>query len=161
MVGIQFNQQQIKAYQEGATMFIFPIQEDIFIHDGTVTFDNKAHCWSKSDYIKAFSPLLFGGKFFIQEDFQMIVDGVCSVEVSADKMKAEDARFKDVCLNVAIKRLQDITIPEWEKIQEYKMNQNISHKKAVFFENIREWTSEQNINYKDNPYIFLYTVKSD
>lgn len=153
MVGIQFNQQQMKAYQEGATMFIFPIQEDIFIHDGTVTFDNKAHCWSKSDYIKAFSPLLIGDKFFIQEDFQMIVDGVCSIEVSADKMKAEDARFKDVCLNVEIKRVQDLDLLD-------VIGLGISKDWSTF--STIEWIEKYyNIKYKDNPYVFLYTVKSD
>lgn len=166
MVGIEFNQQQIEAYKNGATMFSFPIEEDIFVHDTTVTFDNKTQCWFVSNYIKEFSSLQKDDEFFIQEDF-CYIKGITTTPIykaeiqdekdirfeDASQMQEHQSRFKDVCLNVEIKRVQDLDLLD-------VIGLGISKDWPTF--STIEWIEKYyNIKYKDNPYVFLYTVKSD
>lgn len=61
---IKFTQSQIKAYENGATMFMFPIDDSI--HTGLIGRNNY-----NVGFIKKHSPLQIGDKdVFIKEEFQ-------------------------------------------------------------------------------------------
>lgn len=128
------------------------------------------------NYVKA--PLQKGSEFFIQEDYMEVYnseddetpmimyrqpmknlyhgvpcDGAennLAKWQDADKMQEHQARFKDVVLDAEVKRVQDICSSTAIKIH------NIIIRPKYHLE---YWLEKQGINYDENPYVFLYTVK--
>ncbi len=153
MKPIQLNEEQIKVLLNGASMLVMPIDNNrisIMIdneHD-TLSSAYKFQCnyckgkdpkctdcygngyiWdidceSKEEFILKYSPLQTGEKYFVQEDFIV--------------------KFK--CIDVEIKRVQDIQVNDILSIQTEMWTFN-------------KWLEKQGINYKENPYIFLAKVE--
>jgi len=145
---IEFIQSQIEAYENGATMFMFPCVHSKF----------EMIAMNDNFYVENYSPLQIGDKNIkIKEKFTMIVNDICEVKNCASKMTKEQSRYtlKEI-LNVKIVKVQDILYEnsEWMKINPHGscgMND-------MFYNKILK---EQNINrtYEDNDYLFLVEIK--
>lgn len=150
--GIELTQSQIKAYERGATMFLFPIS------------DEAKALLKKEDWIYADSPIQKGDKdIFVQEEFTYSMSNIlykskqvlrdrffynnCIVWKPASEMTKEQSRFTfSECIDVKVVKVQDIEIDELEKMD------NI-HITSLF--------QEMGINrtYKDNDYVFSVEFK--
>lgn len=178
MKGIYFTDEMITAYQQGATMFIVPIDKkhSIKIED----------CESIEDFISKYAPLQKGDDFFIQEEFwafgywtdsgseypeepwfEFSKHSIKEPEnikeekkgylttsrwekLEASEMQEHQARFKDVVLDVEVIKLQDISHDISLKIH----NVNIRPKY-----HLKYWLKKQGITYEQNPYGFVYIAK--
>lgn len=172
MKAIQINQQQVKAYKNGATMFIIPITDkNISIQLDKGEFIQSAYsfecdwckgkdanctdcyglgrrwdidCESKKEFVAKYSPLQIDDEFFLEYTEYAEPFNFCN----GNKI---DFKLLDVCLDVEVKRIQNITLDECEKVCGYK--------------DYRSCYNLLNVNYKgvyiacDNPYVFLITVK--
>lgn len=148
--GIELTQSQIKAYENGATKFIFPITESM--QHGADTFENYV-------FIKRYSPIKQGDKdIFINE--KTITCSNCNFEqswIELEEIKSLQecpycgycnevvADTFNECIDVKIVRVQDI---EW--VMGYHFQR--------FYNRCME---ERNINrtYKDNDYVFSVEFK--
>lgn len=179
MKAIEFNLQQIEAYENGATMFIIPIP------DGTITISKESDSYNMIvenygdtrienvglfstvelalSYFKGkYAPLKKGDEFFIQEDFSVYDFPRVSSEplvgyyemwnnnlYVGDKTEIKDAsqmqehqpRYKDVCLNVEVKRFGEVLVSD---ITNCKMEKELI---------------TNTLPYKDSDYVFLITMK--
>lgn len=149
--GIELTQSQIKAYENGATMFIFPIS------------DEAKALLKKEDWIYADSPIQKGDKdIFIQEEFTCSMSNIlykskqvlsdrffynnCIVWQPASQMTKEQSRYSfSECIGVKVIRVQDI---EWVTGFHF----------PEFYNKCME---ERNINrtYEDNDYVFSVEFK--
>ena len=119
--GIEFTSSQIKAFENGATMFMFPVDED-------------TQAWLKNrdlDFIEVFAPIQKGDEFFIQEEFfECGCENTCTVcdelETNimyradgedeftenavwqpASQMQEHQSRYRSECLNIRVARVDD------------------------------------------------------
>lgn len=159
--GIELTQSQIKAFENGAIMFLFPVligKEYVFANeekDCTFRFDNIKEIKS----ICLEFPIQKGDKdIFVQEEFVMTRVPVYKNSLGAKnlnpaiwnnacEMTKEQSRYSfSECINVKVIRVQDIKTDELEKMD------NI-HITSLF--------QEMGINrtYKDNDYVFLVQFK--
>lgn len=138
-------------------------------------------CESEEEFISKYSPLQKGDEFFIQEDWNYcsIYSGHYIYKASfsknyhskklVDRMKWQDAsqmqehqsRFKDVCLDVEIKRVQDL---EFESILDLGFPyEKVDEDGLIVYEWIADWFDsqyeEKQIEYEDNPYVFAIRVQ--
>ncbi|MDY0194274.1 MAG: hypothetical protein RBR93_12235 [Aliarcobacter butzleri] len=152
MKGIELTRSQIKAYENGAIKFLFPI-------------DNQELCRCakyEDEFIKNYAPIQKGDKdIFIQEDFAIFEKSVyyddeymdeelkftrgCE-SFKASKMTKEQSRYSfSECIDVKVIKVQDI---EWVMGFHFQR----------FYNRCME---ERNINrtYKDNDYVFSVEFK--
>jgi len=178
-ISIEFTQSQIKAYENGATRFIVPIElseyqknigntlediENIYIENGNLFI------YLKGDYRQVSKiPIQKGDKdIWIKEEFivsinenilyknyKYYIDDLSAIEwKSASEMTKEQSRYTiSECIDVRVVRVQDILHRDWMK----------TSWKSLFF-SVQEFYNnqlkEQNINrtYEDNDYIFLIKI---
>jgi len=118
--GIELTQSQIKAYESGATMFLFPIEKQ-----------ELCRCAKfKEEFIKNYSPIQKGDKdIFVREDFVInnkviyIIDNYFDEELmyskdterfSASQMKKEQSRYSfNECIDIKIIRPKEIACKEY------------------------------------------------
>lgn len=148
--GIELTLMQIKAYEAGATMFMF--------------FANNYRI--ESEFNKAIFPIQKGDKdIFVQEDFRLNEYGDYEYKTGfstkvtshlninqwqkASQMIKKESRFSfNECIDVRVVRVQEINIKDIPKIQT---------KMWMFDDWYNQQMKEQNINrtYEDNDYVFL------
>lgn len=128
MKSIVFNEQQLKAHNSGAKMFLVPILEDsqngivideiienmisysTYIEDSETSWDNAYI----ENFIKEYAPLQKGDEFIIQERIDCIGD--CNIGLPCQACGSNGQGigelnidlFKDVALDVEVKRVQDL-----------------------------------------------------
>lgn len=190
MKSIVFNKQQLEAYKNGATMFLVPVDKEIYSIQGNfIEFqgvDGASDVDSVEEFINHASDIQKNENFFIQEEFtldEILLGGeeilykndflprdfkssAIGYGLTTDKMKERilkrcswqeasqmqehQARFKDIVLDAEVKRVQDICNSTAVKIH----NINIRPKYHLEY-----WLKKQGIDYDENPYIFLYTIR--
>lgn len=169
MKGIELTPSQIKAYENGATKFLFPIDIRIDKYSNLIVGDdNLGVCINGTPNFKLciekYAPIQKGDKdIFVQEEFiEECPNGICikkdyeleeweSLEEygyinKASKMTKEQSRYSfSECIDVKVIRVQDI---EW--VMGYHFQR--------FYNRCME---ERNINrtYKDNDYVFSVEFK--
>lgn len=167
MKGIEFTQSQIKALENGATLFIFAIHNQELYRCAKY----------KEEFIKNYSPIQKGEKFFVQEEFVYHFDpmtqicgdiyykaeepDIMSVWKQASQMPYEHSRFKDLeCVDVRVVRVHDIDLAKnLHKLKfELEATGGLSYS---FQKTYNQQMEEQNINrtYEDNDYVFLVEIK--
>lgn len=174
---IELTASQIKAYENGARVFLFAIK-DIYIYSARSHMDYRekdairGSVTTLEDFIKKFSPIQKGDKdIFIKEEFEFIVGPIENYYIyksdytlgdlkqmsitwqPASKMTKEQSRysFKE-CIDVRIVRVREIE--QWEAIKISGSSIIEPEDFEVFHNNQMQ---EQNINrtYEDNDYVFL------
>ncbi len=181
MKAIQFTKEQIEARENGASKFIVPIDETIkegYIFQGYSSRADeiiKANFWNESirdiQFIEL--PLQKGDEFFIQEEFWELSNkgynknfvkdkkiiyksdksekSKRTLWLDASQMQEHQSRHKDTCLGIEVKRVQDLTLEECEKVCNYK------DYRACYNLLQADWDG---VHIEiDNPYIFLITYK--
>lgn len=153
MKAIELTQTQIKAIENGASMVMVPID---------VELDDEYLENFRNVFIKFHSPIQKGDKFFIQEDFVMIVNDICEVKQLASQMTYEQSRFKDLeCVDVRVVRIDDISFGDWACILGGNNKQLVVPTIYMARDYYNQQMKEQNINrtYEDNDYVFLVEFK--
>ena len=165
---------QIKAFENGATMFIVPINEPfIEVRPNEYYID---HMVVDSNYlIDRFAPVQIGDKdVFIQKEFCISFAGEEIRHVNDDtklvypwkpvlETTEEESRysFKEI-IDIRVVRVRDIMPDEWFKIgQRCKViDKSIIEQFADYY---NTQLKEQNINrtYEDNDYVFLIEAKEN
>jgi len=177
--GIEFTSSQVKAFENGATMFMIPISKD-------------TQAWLKNRdlaFIEVFAPIQKGDEFFIKEEFAELLEDVDDIDSEmiyyraegeiedcvdtdyepidtpwkpASQMQEHQSRHKNIkCIDVRVARVGDLTIVDAEKILEkdksffkdkfsYATNISIGIRKHLK-------TLSENPSMEDN--IFLIEVK--
>lgn len=162
MKSIEFNQHQIEAYKNGATMFIVPID----FSDRVKMSEQIGMDMLYPDYIEKYkevhAPLQKGDEFFIQEDVYTFLEFGGGEDITpASEMKAHQARFKDVVLSAKVIQLHNIPVQQKGECMMSTEDASEYHYEDSYGLGIEfmEWCNAQNIKYEDNPYVFLYTIK--
>lgn len=156
MKAVELTQSQIKALEGGASMLILPIVG--------ISIKNYKVLDVKS-FIYDWCLLQKGDKFFIQEDFVMIVNDICEVKQLASQMTYEQSRFKDLeCVNVRVVKVQNIEYETSFKIRGIKKStfwSDCENEIGMLEDFYNQQMKEQNINrtYEDNDYVFLVEFK--
>lgn len=188
MKGIEFTQSQIKALENGATCFIFPICNDTNEH-------LQEYIIYKDDtkLIECHAPIQKGEKFFVQEHYfkngteihyviECEKDTILQADyhvgiIPASQMTYEQSRLKEECVDVRIVRPSQISKTgyfdgadidkkilkglglEWIGYFNRESYEEIGHK--LFVDLYNHQMQEQNINrtYENNDYIFLMEIK--
>jgi len=159
---IEFTQLQIKAYENGATMFIVPIKESM--QYGAETMENYV-------FTNRYTPIQKGDKdIFIKEEFRLYTETQIDYKADtpninldwedASKMTKEQSRYTiSECIDVRDVRVKDIKAVEMCDIISAK-NKDISNYND-FIVCYNNQLKEHNINrtYEDNDYVFLIEVK--
>ena len=154
---IELTQTQIKAYENGSTIFLFTIDTKLKMSEIGLIKD-----------LIQFSPVQKGDKdIFVQEEFNCVGD--CNFGMpcqncgsngqgigifKASQMTKEQSRYSfNECIDVRVVRVQDIEYKDLCKMRLLK--------KAYWQQDIQfaynQQLKEQNINrtYEDNDYVFL------
>lgn len=126
MKPILFNTEMVKAILDGRKVCTRRVVKDnIFIHENTVTFDNRTKCWGMNEYIKKYSRYQVGDTLYVRETFSEFPDidnesiGRIVYRANGDEpykkwkpsihMPKEYARIFLHVKNVRVDRLQDIS----------------------------------------------------
>ena len=159
----QLNKEQINALLNGASMLVMSIPENLQELKPTIR--------QIKSFISMFSPLQMGEEYFVQEEFMYSeVVNIIRYRIDADnnlrddltyeelmdyktinwkdasQMQEHQSRLKFKCIEIEVKRVQDINVNNIPYIQT----------KMWAFD---KWLEKQGINYKENPYIFLAKVE--
>jgi hypothetical protein len=173
MKGIELTQSQIKAYENGATMFLFPITtgtEYLKRWDNNTTISNKMI----QDFIRDCSPIKKGDKdIFVKEDFR--INGYIDIEYFADYSEKEKSAYNhqrklasqmtkkqsryffSECIDVRVVRVQKVSFGECTCLLG-GTNHNLVIPTIEIASNFyNQQMQEQGINrtYEDNDYVFL------
>lgn len=166
MKGIELTPSQIKAVENGATALMFPIPFPMEYIEETNEFQAVIdNCGVFRHTFGEVTPLQKGDKFFVQEEFSVLLydNGLISgspfapclpLTRPASEMTYEQSRFKDLeCVNVRVVRVQEITYPLWGNI--FGRTPDFIDNEDIKFYNHQ--MKEQGINrtYEDNDYVFL------
>lgn len=172
---IQLTQSQINAYKNGANTFMFLINLLELGNEMMEYFCQDNYSLTLTDWFISKSPIQKGDKdIFVQEEFFYMDDELyyngdfttrgqeqhkLDYDVNISKMTKEQSRytFKE-CIDVRVIRIQDVNM-ECHKIAPILSTSHIGYnwndRKSFFNQQMKE----QNINYKDNSYIFLVEFK--
>lgn len=164
---------QIKAYKAGASMFLFPVDNQDDLAMGIKVLGQKA----VNEFILRYAPIQAGDKdIFVQEEFAVHDDGsvvyndyenfhddVILYEAQYFKfsqMTKEQSRYSfSECIDVKIVRANDITLAQMEFIlgKRVMVGDATPYMIEYFYETYNQQMKEQNINrtYEDNDYVFL------
>jgi len=161
--GIELTQSQIKSYENGATMFMFPLNNCNILHSIDEFPIQKG---DKDIYIKEEFGVSINGTTAYLKDYTKVDQRVIAnliVWKPASQMTKEQSRYTiKECIDVGIVRVQDISIDEM--VYMGQDNKSILEEHNVVWHWIKEYYNnqlkEQNINrtYEDNDYIFLCEV---
>lgn len=147
MKSIELTISQIKAKENGASMFLFTIDKDV-LFNGVAKWCKKYNVspfdsYWYSEAVKSFSSLQKGDKFFVQEKFCNYIDygeskiGYYNGDIfeysnnkdytnittwnSASQMTYEQSRFKDLeCIDVRVVRANDLPSDDIFRITGWK-----------------------------------------
>ena len=174
---IELTQSQIEVFKNGATKFIFPINQNIelIINDIDKEYGNvlrykekgidKTNLIDYEDFYLDWSPVQKGDKnIFIKEDFY--IDQAFDVNYKfdnlrtdlsflrkAEEMNIEQCRFKfEECINIEIFRVQDLKLKDWQECGSCLFDSKKFYNKLM-----QEF--EINRTHKDNDYVFLLEFK--
>ena len=169
--GIELTQSQIKSYENGATIFIFPIDTNEM---------EMSEIGLKKDLLQ-FAPIQKGDKdIWVKEEFAIYKNPFGSQEIVSygtwksniyigdksevqptSKMTKEQSRYTiSECIDVRVVRVQDILDCYFPKIFKWKKDGNYYTMIDSFISFYNNQLKEQNINrtYEDNDYILLCKV---
>lgn len=183
MKGIVFIKEMLDARDNGATMFIVPIERKKLLE--SLEYFNNFYSDDKGmlkeiyeTAIKNDSLVQKGDEFFIQEEFAELLEDIDDIgsekiyyrfdgEINdcmdsdyeaidtpwkdASQMQEHQARHKDVCLGIEVKRTWDITHEDFKAMGYDVINKPIS--------SVRNFYREQGLDIEDNSYVFLVTYK--
>ena len=160
--GIILTTAQIKAYENGANMFIFPILENSYeialanSEEELVSFFNIKK-GDKDIFVQekfATDPIIkehiLYESNFDGESFEDFCEHIGAISKFASQMTKEQSRYSfNECIDVKVIKVKDIT---------YEQISNIQIDCSITFESYyNQQLKEQNINrtYEDNDYVFL------
>lgn len=174
--GIELTPSQIKAYENGAVMFIFPVASYMMSKDYIYNPDEMLT--TKEEFTDTYFPIQKGDKdIFVKEEFfktpddikykarDYIINGSNKIElwINASQMTKEQSRYSfSECIDVRVIRVQDIEDYEIIKIVKgfdvCDIHEEIEDDIRLFY---NQQMQELNINrtYDDNDYVFLVEFK--
>lgn len=163
MKGIVFNEQQLEARNSGSKMFLVPITHLNALaalqeyEDGEYRSEEKEFF---EEIIRFYAPIQKGDEFFIKKscnDCNYLHGEYCeAIQDDADTEEGCELHTNiliDVVLDVEVKRVQDLNLLEARLIT---ANTCFGLSDNNWFNNQYE---KQGINYDENPYVFLYTIR--
>lgn len=118
MIPIELNKYQINSLNDDSTMLWFPIYEDIYQHENTITFDKGTQCWFSSLYIESYSPLQIGQEYIAQtaKEFECAwckgKDPQCTDCYGTGKVWDIDIEIEFIPTDIQVKRVQDLEAVE-------------------------------------------------
>lgn len=171
--GIELPKETINALLSGASMFVVPFKKEAFNKsekDNEKLYESYVHRlqYGQKHFIQDYSRLQISNSFYVQEEFcltpkskycNIILKNDCGAKFiqagtnidwcEASKMTYKQSRLKDlVVVDIKIKKVQELSVQEKQNICIIERNEVIS---------FADWIKKQNINYDDNPYVFLIT----
>lgn len=155
--GIELTPTQIKAYENGATMFLFGVIEEL---------NNIVKTNDKEKLLSCFVIEKGDKDIFIQEEFYIDNTGLvnyrddfnfnANLTYHKSRMTKEQSRYSfSECIDVKVVRVKDIELEDWLKIG---VN---CPAETECMRCYNQQLKEQNINrtYEDNDYVFLVEFK--
>lgn len=120
-------------------------------------------CESKEEFIKKYSLLQAGDKFFIQEEFNPNMFPHMEY-LPASQMTYEQSRTKGTVISVECKRVKDLTSEEICKVCNWAYNEYTKteswHK--IYHTDFKSFCKLQKVlDYERNDYVFIYTFKEE
>ena len=171
--GIELTPTQIKAYENGATMFLFPTNKSI------IREKHLKDIFAEYIFINKYSPIQKGDyDIFVQEEFFEIANGDLKYKcrdydenskfnkielwTHASKMTKEQSRYSfSECIDVRVIRVQDIEFSiKMELCKNHMMKSNPHHTFINFYnQQLKELNINRRYEDKDTDYVFLVEFK--
>lgn len=168
--GIELTQSQIKAYENGATKFLFPIDEKyknkipnnakevellVFAQMTCPIWINDKDIFVKEEFV-----IDFKGKIFYRntiDERQLFIDNFNSNSLKATQMTKEQSRYSfSECIDIKVIRVQDIEIDDLIKMYDKK---SCDEDGIMLYENAEDMAYALDIDYEANDYVFLIEFK--
>ena len=150
MKALELTHSQLIAYENGASMFMFPVKHTI--EPAYMETRKRMYC---ATLIERFAPIQKGDKFFVQEEWMTgIQDGAFNTKLGWTH-KGNLAKIQGIIEDVRVVRVKDIDFKE-----HYKVISPLGGSPALS-RLYNQQMKEQGINrtYEDNDYIFLVEFK--
>ena len=154
MKALELTHSQLIAYENGASMFMFPVKHTI--EPAYMETRKRMYC---ATLIERFAPIQKGDKFFVQEEWMTgIQDDAFNTKLGWTH-KGNLAKIQGTVEDVSVVKVKDIDFKYVEKIIDKRLD--LLKRLQYFVSFYNQQMKEQGINrtYEDNDYIFLVEFK--
>lgn len=137
------------------------IKDDVFIHNHTITFDNKTMCWLVEQYIKEFSEYQIGDILWVREPHMLKKDAYDFRRVTNVRIeKLQDISEED-CIAEGIKKVsKDGEIFKYciydKKDYSSTPWQNTPRNPKEMYKSIWDPSAKEGYKWINNPFVFVY-----